>query len=314
MDAVIVEDPERKCKAGRVVKISPDGGYCLQVHRDLGESGYRFDYYSLSDVFEAAASGKVEKEFPDLNAKDIRLCQAFLATNVKDHPAFKSNFRKDRVSILIDENLPYGLVAELTKVLPNLSHVYLEGMEGSMDEYIFNRPKYRIDHDSAEDMLRKKKTKYIIISRDDDLTEIVRQQWMRRIGAVTSPDLIDFKDVTVVFRVSGSTMIHVDNAEYYRNSAAEIMKAAYSGEAASYVISRDGVRVENGSRFHELLKQVEAFYGLDSSEQERLTPVSDDVGPVQIQKRSVSVGRVREVERALAASCVFSPAPVYCAA
>jgi hypothetical protein len=110
-------------------------------------------------------------------------------------------------------------------------------------------------------------------------------------------------------------MIHVENAEYYRNSAAEIMRAAYSGEAASYVISRDGVRVENGSRFHELLKQVEAFYSLNSVEQEGLALVGDDVGSAQIQQtRSVSTGRVREVERALAASCVFSPAPVYCAA
>lgn len=214
-------------------------------------------FYPLNAIFDAHSRGNVTKEFPDLNPKDLHLCSAFLATNVPGHPAYIKNNRGKRVKILFDENLPYGLVSALTEELPNLSHVYLEGMDGFADEFIFHRPWYQLKTASAYDRRKSAGTKYIIITRDTDLTDLARNQWCKRIAACATPEDLKFNDVNAVFRVVDESFTNVENVVRFKELAQEIMKAAYSCKAASYTISKSGVHIERGSSLENLIEQVE---------------------------------------------------------
>jgi|GEM_PF-3095828 len=278
MDEVVTNDPERKCKAGRVVKVGwdGDGEYFLRIFRGNGGDQEVYDYVALRTIFEQSANGTLKDNFPDLKERDIRLCEAFAATNLDNHPLYKKNFRSKKVSILFDENLPYGLVPELSQVLPNLSHVYLEGMGGYMDDFLFNRPWFALKDEKPSDMKRKRQTKHIIISRDSDLTDLARDQWIRRIQVVAHPDKIMFDDVNVVFHVTDTGMTRLEHADHYKEYARDIMKAAYSCEAASYVLDKDGVRPEPGSSFPELLRVVDEFHRVSGQDRRvRLREISE---------------------------------------
>jgi hypothetical protein len=239
------------------------------------------------------------QDFPELTERDLRLCSAFLATNVPSHPAYIRNNRGKRVKILFDENLPYGLVPALTEGLPNLSHVYLEGMDGYTDDYIFYRPLYQLKK-SPTSYRRKKdvETKYIIVSRDNDLSDLARAQWMQRIVTCAEPEKINFNDTNVVFRVVDESLTNLENANRFNELARDIMKAAYSCKAASYTISKNGVYIEKGSSLPEMIAQ------LDQAEMHKRA----NLGQLSIEERDEGRrrrynGRFKEVQEALALRC-----------
>lgn len=245
---------------GRVVQIDETGDYFLMCYalpseEFLDERAHTL--YSLTSIFDAHSRGVMAQEFPDLTSKDLRLCSAFLATNVPHHPAYIKNNRGKRVKILFDENLPYGLVSALTEELPNLSHVYLEGMEGFTDEFIYQRPWYHLKEKSPYERRKSSGTKHIIITRDMDLTDLARAQWTKRLSSCATPEDIKFHDVNVVFRVVDESFTNVENVQRFKDLAKDIMKAAYGSQSASYTISKSGVYIERGSSLEDLIHNLD---------------------------------------------------------
>lgn len=278
----LINPPEVMHCFSRVVRVGHTGEYYLRVYpgnTSQNRQGDDASYYALSAIFESHSRGTVETDFPDLKEKDLRLCSAFLATNVPSHPAYIKNNRGKRVKILFDENLPYGLVTALTEGLPNLSHVYLEGMEGYMDDYIFYRPQHQIES-TASSYQRKKsvETKYIIVSRDTDLSDLARAQWTQRIATCANPEEIDFSDTNVVFRVVDESLTNLENAARFKELGRDIMRAAYSCKAASYAISKSGVYTEKGSSLQELIGQMDRAEMQKRANQGLLSLEERDVG------------------------------------
>jgi predicted nuclease of predicted toxin-antitoxin system len=251
---------------GRVVYIDQAGEFFLRVLAPPVDDKNALLHYPhprteefipLTRIFDAHRHGNLQDEYPNLTPKDLRLCSAFLATNVPGHPSYIRNYRGKSVKILFDENLPYGLVSALTEVLPNLSHVYMEGMEGFTDEFIYNRPWYVLHPTAIAERKKRGRTKFIIISRDNDLTDLAQRQWLQRIKAASHPEKVSFGDVNVVFRVIDQFLTNLENVAQFKTLARDIMRRAYSGEAASYTIARTGVYVERGSALHDLIRKVE---------------------------------------------------------
>lgn len=249
----------RKCPTDRVISLGEGAGYCLRLFDRSAdnESLVKTEDIPLAEIFEAVAQGDATERFPQLTRKDIDLCHAFLATNVPDHEAYRQNNRGKKISILFDENLPYGLVPALSRELPNLSHVYLEGLGGYTDDFIFNRPWYQLKERSEKEKEKGRSTKYIIISRDQDLTDLAQEQWRARIRTSLTPENINFDDVNVVFHVKGEALANVLGAPVFAQYAKDILKRAYSNKAASYVIGQTGIHVEYGSSRESLIAQVE---------------------------------------------------------
>ncbi len=271
---------------GRVVGTTESGEFFLRVKPLSREDGSKLPivikdiYIPLRDIFEAHSKGALAETYPHLTQQDISLCAAYLATNVPDHPAYQKNNRSRRVKILFDENLPYALVAALTDELPNQSHIYLEGLDGVADEFIFYRPIYQLKPSlKGYDRKCAKRTKHIIITRDSDLSDLARAQWLNRMRATATPESIKFDDVNVVIRVTDETLTNIENAYRYRELAVEIMRAAYSGAAASYTINRAGVKPEAGNAKEQLLQVL--------SNEERILRARND----QLSTHEKEVGR-----------------------
>lgn len=262
---------------GRVVSVGNHGQYFLRVpikplpKTDAPYIKIPHVLYALTDIFNAQNAGKLSEGFPHLSAEDLHLCSAFLATNVPDHPAYKSNNRNKRVKILFDENLPYALVSALTAELPCLSHVYLEGMDGASDEFIFNRPWAHLKPSKASERKQKRATKHIIISRDSDMTDLAQGQWLKRMQSSSHPEDIRFDDVNVVFRVVDESLTNIQNADKFKEVARDIMRAAYSQEGASYTISLRGVDVEQGSYKQQLIRKLEDIDRIERAKKNCLT-------------------------------------------
>lgn len=212
------------------------------------------EYIPLDHLWDEAGTFKGDER---LSPEDERLCRAFAATKLPHTEEYRVNNRYKTVKILFDENLPHGLVPELMTQISNLTQVYLEGLGGYTDEFIYHRPWYQLEPRSTREARQVQNNKYIIISRDYDLTDLAREQWMRRIACVAQPEDIDFSNVNVVFRVADEALTQVDNAEFYRRHAEKIMRAAFSGQSASYLIGQHGVWPEPGSTLRELVRAVE---------------------------------------------------------
>lgn len=224
---------------------------------------------------------KPAHESPDqyIPLQDISLCAAFLATNVPEHPAYQKNNRSRRVKILFDENLPYALVAALTNELPNLSHIYLEGLDGVADEFIFYRPTYQLKPSlKGYDRKCAMRTKHIIITRDSDLSDLARAQWLARMRATATPEQIKFDDVNVVIRVTDETLTNIENASLYKELAVDIMRAAYSGAAASYTINRKGVNPEAGNTKEHLISSLNNEQRIGRARDGELSPEERETG------------------------------------
>ena len=228
-----------------------NGEPCLRLYFPDDPSPERF--FPLSEIF----SGNNGASLAVLTPRDVALCEAFAATHMPGTEFYRRNNRFKRVKILLDENLPYGLVTPLSQQLSNLSHVYLEELGGFTDEFIYNRPWYSLKERSISERKKHQGIKYIIISRDSDLTDLARAQWVQRIQTCATPEDIDFGDINTVFRVKDEDLSMTANAAYYQMHAKAIMRAAYSNEAASYVINKAGVHPESGSRLCDLIGGVE---------------------------------------------------------
>lgn len=263
-------------KFARVVEKAGDGELFLRLpERGVDSPNGRFSLIPLKSIF---AVNSPHADHPGLTERDLQLCEAFLATNVPGHPFYIRNNRGKRVKILFDENLPYGLVPALTHELPNLSHVYLEGMKGYADEFIYNRPNYCLKKKTPYEAMRDRTTKYIIITRDSDLTDLARAQWKRRMVVSHDPENIMFDDVNVVFRVTDERLTSLENIGQFKKMAREIMRLAYSGDSASYIIGKSGVVPEPGSRKKQLLHEVEETIKVDRAKLGQLTAAEIEAG------------------------------------
>jgi predicted nuclease of predicted toxin-antitoxin system len=210
----------------------------------------------LQAIFEMVEAGTF---FPSetLTEKDIRKAQTFAAMHMPDRPEFKRNNRYKRTKLLLDENLPSGLIPGLSKELSNISHIYFEGMNGNTDEFIYWRPWSKLKTRSSKEARAHDKTKYIIISQDSDLTDIAKRQWLDRMLCCAEPEKIDFSNVNVVFHVKDITLRNPASATMHWPSASDILRAAYSGEASSYIITKGGVYPEAGCSKQEIITQIE---------------------------------------------------------
>lgn len=242
-----------------------NGEPCLRLYFPDDPSPERF--FPLTDIF----SGTHDPSMACLTPKDVALCEAFAATHMPGTELYRRNNRFKRVKILLDENLPYGLVTPLSEQLSNLSHVYLEGLGGFTDEFIYNRPWYCLKEGKTTERKKLQAIKHIIISRDSDLTDLARAQWMQRIETCATPEDIDFGDINTVFRVKDEDMSATANVQYYQMHARAIMRAAYSNEAASYIIGKTGVYPEAGSRLSDLIAVVEKTRRVERAQAGELT-------------------------------------------
>ncbi len=261
----------------------------------LASSGSCKPGVPLNFIFEAIDDNRPRSELRKrgVSQSDIRLCRAFAATHLPERPEFtRNNNPHSKVSVLIDENISNRLITPLSSIFRNVTHVYHMDMGGFTDEFLFNRHHYKIDEMDSKKYRKERGRKRIIISRDSDMRDLIVDRWRNRLRPLVNdsfsfdPTDINMSDTPVIFQCRGEKFSSADFANVYTDHATDIKKAAYSGEAAAYVISYGGVKPAQGATFEEIwegLKKEKAI--LDIKDGLMTDEVRDHLGSLSKKKK-----------------------------
>lgn len=224
-------------------------------------------FIPLSVVFSLVDKGNVEDRFsrdtlPRLS--DILLCRAYAATHLPERPEYRENINpKVRLRILLDENLSNKLLYPLTKAFNNLTHVYHEYCGGEEDAELFCKDDLLFPDNRRTKNRNKSPIKRVIFSKDSDMTDLAVESWIEKIEFFQSengrmPELseLNFDDVPAVFQCCDKVLSGPEACDIYIRYAEDIKRLTYNQEAASYEISRSGVRPVKGATFDELVEKV----------------------------------------------------------
>ena len=227
----------------------------------------------ITDILSKIDQGWSEEDFQryDITPRDLRTALTVASLQLPDRPEFVRNNRYKRTKILLDENMSSRLIPELSKELSNLSHIYYEGMSGVTDEFIYWRPWSHLQSRTKREKRAHENTRYIIITQDSDLRDISKAQWKSRVMNCSTPEDIDFSNLNAVFHVRDINLGKPENASYYLPLAKDILRAAYSEEASSYVITKSGVYPEQGCRLEDIIEEVEKHFQFERIKSSQIT-------------------------------------------
>lgn len=270
---------------------------CLRKTFKEADGSYREEQIPIISILQNL-DHEASLRAGSLTERDLRTALMLATMRLPETDEYKRNNRYKRTKILLDENLSTRLIPELSRELSNLSHIYFEGMQGATDEFIYWRPWTQLKNRTAREQRVHAGTKYIIITLDSDLTEIARNQWLKRIVTSSTPEDIDFSNVNAIFHVRDINLGRPENGTGDWPVAKDILRAAYSGEASSYSITKNGVRPEAGCSKKELIAYADRIAMFERFKTSELT-IEDENYLAACQKVKID-RRTRQPGQALA--------------
>ncbi|MBI1327137.1 MAG: hypothetical protein GC136_05800 [Alphaproteobacteria bacterium] len=252
---------EERVRIGRIVKDKNDIPCLRKVFTDAAGTRNQL-YIPVKDILQEVDNGtnlkQLKKKFNNckFTRDDIRVCRAFAAVTMPERREYKKNARERRMKILLDENMPYQLITPLLKKFGGLTHIYFEGMEGFADEFIYYRPFYQLKKKTQRERIKDIKTRYVIFTRDRDMVDIARAQWLNRIRCSATPEDIRFAGTNVIIHIQDASFAKAKNSKALTALADQILEMIESKQACAYSVKKDGVAPIGNCRLDEMIKRV----------------------------------------------------------
>lgn len=253
---------EDRVRIGRIFK-DDKGVPCLRKSFTDAAAQQQTLYIPVSAILEEVDNGatpkSLKKKFNNcrFTQDDIRACRAFAAVSMPNRREYKRNARERRMKILLDENMPYQLIMPLLKKFGGLTHIYFEEMAGFTDEFIYYRPFYHLKKKSLTERKKDIKTRYIIFTRDRDLVDIAREQWLNRIRCSATPEDIRIARSNIIIHVQDMSFGTKDDTKHLVAMADKILQMIESKEACAYAVTKGGVHPIKSCRMDDMIKRVD---------------------------------------------------------